>query len=229
MLTVRFQDGQLIKTFENIPDYLLERRSSKLLALLQRLELSSDQRSDVRELVMVAIDEANICTPLSIDQLQERMVTGAPSDYDRVLDTVRQINRHLPDNNKDFMDQVMKTVCNIYYHTQTGELKPSFINRHQDAINELYHMRMFVFNAPPRRRRSEYEVRYHIVVDNDTNHYGMSVNRGYNLRRDETVLNLFTAYARAKKYKHVLPMKLPEDSGRALNELIVFLGWPCVN
>jgi ribosomal protein L19E len=245
MLTVRFQGGQLVKTFDNIPDYILERRSSKILTLLDRIQLTPEQRADVRELVMRAIDEANMHQTETIDRLRLRMHIAAndphpgtasfagtafapESDYERVLNTVREITAYVSESSddpsiRDFVNELVKAVCNIYYHTQAGKLKPSFIDRNQEAINELYNVRMFVFNVPTERRR-EYEIRYHVVVNSDNRHYGMSVSRGYHLCRTDTVLNLITARARALKYKRELTFKLSDDHQHALKEIIIFLG-----
>ena len=242
MLTVRFQGGQLVKTFDNIPDYILERRSSKILTLLDRIQLAPERLADVRELAMRAIDEANMRQTETIDRLCLRMhiATNDPnhtvdhkypeSDYERVLNTVREITAHVSETSddpsvRDFVNELVKTVCNIYYHTQAGELKPSFIDRNQEEINELYNVRTFVFNVPMVSKK-EYEIRYHVVVT--SRHYGMSVSRGYHLRRTDTVLNLFTARARALKYKRELPFKLSDDHQHALKEILIFLGLEAV-
>ena len=232
MLTIRFQDGQKTQTFDCLSDYLLERRCSKVISLLDDIVMHPETRFELYELVKRVIDEANICNHETIETLQLHMSaridgeTKTTTDFERVIDLVQEIAKRIPAHSKEraaFLNELTRTVCNIYYHTQSGNFNQSFILQNHESIDKMLNTHMFVFNVPT--RKSEFEIRYHVVVDLETNYYGISVNRGYNLLRTETVQNLFTAFARACKYKNKLPIKLSVDCEKALLEVIKFINY----
>lgn len=236
MLTIRFQDGQKTQTFDCLSDYLLERRCSKVISLLDEIEMHPETRFELYELVKRVIDAANICHHETIETLQLYMsarIDGenkntqqtSMTDFERVIDWVQEISNRIPGHHYTFLNELTHTVCNIYYHTQSGNFKQSFIHQNHESIDKMLNTHMFVFNVPTRKSKSEFEIRYHVVVDLETNYYGISVNRGYNLLRTETVQNLFTAFARARKYKNKLPIKLSVDCEKALLEIIKFINY----
>uniref|UniRef100_A0A6C0CJL9 Uncharacterized protein n=1 Tax=viral metagenome TaxID=1070528 RepID=A0A6C0CJL9_9ZZZZ len=231
MLTIRFQDGQKIQTFDCVSDYLLERRCSKVISLLNDIDMHPETRSEICEMVKRVINGANVCHHETIDTLKLHMTariageTQSTTDFERVIDLVQEISSRIPVHAPEFMAELTRTVCNIYYHTKHGNFKQSFIHQNHESIDKMSNTRMFVFNVPTRKSKSEFEIRYHVVVDLETNYYGISVNRGYNLLRTETVQNLFTAFARARKYKNKFPIKLSVDCNKALLEIIKFINY----